>query len=156
MKGIAHIGVWKALEEAGIRPDAIVGTSIGALVGACLAGGLGWRELTEIARKLKKEDIVSINRRALWLGGVRGMSVFDGGSFRAWVRTDPPDPRQFSELIASAPRQRGVAGDGQGGLVRDWAMREDVDLSARCTRRAPCRSTSPRSRLTATCWSMAG
>ena len=33
-RGLAHLGVLKALEENGLRPDAIVGTSIGALFGA--------------------------------------------------------------------------------------------------------------------------
>jgi NTE family protein len=98
MKGIAHVGVVKALEEAGIRPDAIIGTSIGALIATFLAGGLGWRELAEIARKLRKEDIVSINRRALWLGGVRAMSVYEDDTFRKWLDGILP-ARYFSELI---------------------------------------------------------
>src|SRR5690606_25980902 len=85
MKGMAHIGVWKALEESGVRPDAIIGTSIGALIGACLAGGLGWRQLAEIARKLKKEDIIEINRRAVWLGGVREPAVFEGDHFQEYL-----------------------------------------------------------------------
>ena len=38
-RGWAHIGVVKALANAGIKPDIIVGTSIGAVVGACHAGG---------------------------------------------------------------------------------------------------------------------
>ncbi len=38
-RGWAHIGVINALSEAGIKPDIIVGTSIGAVVGACYAGG---------------------------------------------------------------------------------------------------------------------
>jgi NTE family protein len=38
-RGWAHIGVLKALVEAGIKPDIIVGTSIGAVVGACHAAG---------------------------------------------------------------------------------------------------------------------
>jgi NTE family protein len=29
MKGVAHIGVWKALQEAGIEVSAFIGTSIG-------------------------------------------------------------------------------------------------------------------------------
>lgn len=85
MKGIAHIGAVKALEEAAIRPDAIIGTSIGALIGTLLAGGLGWRELMEVARRMKKEDIVSLNRRAMWLGGVRASSVFDPAPFKEWM-----------------------------------------------------------------------
>ncbi len=38
-RGWAHIGVLKALHEAGIRPDIIAGTSIGAVVGGCYASG---------------------------------------------------------------------------------------------------------------------
>jgi len=38
-RGWAHIGVLRALEAAGIRPDIIAGTSIGAVVGGCYAAG---------------------------------------------------------------------------------------------------------------------
>ena len=33
-KGLAHVGVIAALEAAGVRPDLIVGTSMGAMIGA--------------------------------------------------------------------------------------------------------------------------
>jgi len=39
-RGLAHIGVMKVLEEHGIYPDVIAGTSMGALVGALYASGL--------------------------------------------------------------------------------------------------------------------
>ncbi len=38
-RGWAHIGVLQVLDEAGLRPDIIAGTSIGAVVGGCHAGG---------------------------------------------------------------------------------------------------------------------
>lgn len=38
-RGWAHIGVLKALQTAGIKPDIIAGTSIGAVVGGCYAAG---------------------------------------------------------------------------------------------------------------------
>lgn len=38
-RGWAHIGVIHALADAGIEPDLICGTSIGALVGAAYVGG---------------------------------------------------------------------------------------------------------------------
>lgn len=38
-KGFAHIGVFKLLEECGLKPDIIVGTSVGALMGALFADG---------------------------------------------------------------------------------------------------------------------
>ena len=85
LKGLAHIGAWQALEESGIRPLGIVGTSIGALVGAALAGGLGWRDLAPIAVSLKKEDIIRINRRAVWVNGVREPSLFRGEVLREYI-----------------------------------------------------------------------
>ncbi|MCC2110832.1 MAG: patatin-like phospholipase family protein [Hyphomicrobiales bacterium] len=58
-RGWAHIGVLRALEEAGIVPDIIAGTSIGALVGGCyLAGKLD--ELEHFARKLSKRKVFSL------------------------------------------------------------------------------------------------
>ncbi|HEX2206541.1 MAG TPA: patatin-like phospholipase family protein [Longimicrobium sp.] len=90
MKGTAHVGVWKALDEAGIRPDAIVACSIGSLIGAALAGGMGWRELAEVARNLTREDIVQINRRAVWMGGVREEAVFNGEHYKGWIRRNLP------------------------------------------------------------------
>jgi NTE family protein len=38
-RGWAHIGVLRALNEAGIHPDIVVGTSIGAVVGGCYVAG---------------------------------------------------------------------------------------------------------------------
>lgn len=90
MKGTAHVGVWKAVEEAGIRPDAIIGCSIGSLIATAIAGGMGWRELADVARGLRKEDIVQINRRAVWMGGVREESVFDGATYRNWIARTLP------------------------------------------------------------------
>ncbi len=90
MKGTAHVGVWRALEEAGIVPDAIVGTSIGALIGCSIAGGMGWRELADMALALRRDDIVSINRRAVWMGGVREEAVFNGAHYRAWIERNLP------------------------------------------------------------------
>jgi len=47
-KGFAHIGVLKVLEEVGIRPDIITGTSMGSILGGLYAAGYSAEELTEI------------------------------------------------------------------------------------------------------------
>ncbi|MCO5164500.1 MAG: patatin-like phospholipase family protein [Mesorhizobium sp.] len=58
-RGWAHIGVLRALDEAGIRINMIAGTSIGALVGGCyLAGKLD--ELEEFARSLTKRRVFGL------------------------------------------------------------------------------------------------
>jgi NTE family protein len=48
-RGFAHIGVIQVLEEAGIRPDLVVGTSAGSLVAALYAQGMTGAELASLA-----------------------------------------------------------------------------------------------------------
>jgi NTE family protein len=52
-RGWGHIGVIQVLEEAGITPDVVAGTSIGALVGGCYAAGK-LAELEQFARELTR------------------------------------------------------------------------------------------------------
>ncbi|MGA2192542.1 MAG: patatin-like phospholipase family protein [Nitrospirota bacterium] len=51
-RSIAHIGVLKAFEDAGVRIDAIAGTSGGAMIGALYLDGMGIPELLEITKTL--------------------------------------------------------------------------------------------------------
>jgi NTE family protein len=55
-RGFAHLGVLKALDESGIRPDVISGVSAGAVVGALYADGNAPEEILElfIGMKLRK------------------------------------------------------------------------------------------------------
>jgi len=48
-RGYAHVGVIKTLESNGIRPDIIVGTSVGSVVGALYAAGYSGFELQRLA-----------------------------------------------------------------------------------------------------------
>lgn len=59
-RGIAHVGFLKAMEEDGIRPDMIAGTSMGSIVGACYAKGMTPLEMEEIAKKLRAGDIFDL------------------------------------------------------------------------------------------------
>ncbi len=51
-RGLAHIGVLRVLDSLGIRPRAVVGTSMGALIGAMYAGGRSGREIDSLVRGL--------------------------------------------------------------------------------------------------------
>jgi len=51
-KGLAEIGVLKVLEEAGIRPDYITGTSIGSIVGGLYAIGYSVEDLEKLANEV--------------------------------------------------------------------------------------------------------
>ncbi len=56
-KGIVHIGVIEVMDSLGIRPDLIVGTSMGAIVGALYASGYSGRQIDSLARSLPLADI---------------------------------------------------------------------------------------------------
>ncbi|MBZ9920772.1 MULTISPECIES: patatin family protein [unclassified Mesorhizobium] len=79
-RGWAHIGVLRALDEAGIEVSMIAGTSIGALVGGCyLAGKLD--ELEEFARSLTRRRIFGLLDLNL-----RGSGLFGGMKLDARLR----------------------------------------------------------------------
>src|SRR3954465_2842109 len=67
LKGFAHIGVFRALNEIGIVPPGVAGTSIGALIGAAYARGMegSWR--ADRARVLKRRDLFRLNRIGMLL-----------------------------------------------------------------------------------------
>ncbi|HGM5579537.1 TPA: patatin-like phospholipase family protein [Pseudomonas putida] len=58
-RGLAHIGVLKALEEQGVHIDAIAGTSMGAVVGGLYASGYSIEELEHLARTLDWQQALS-------------------------------------------------------------------------------------------------
>ena len=51
-KGVAHIGVLKAMEEAGLTPDYITGTSMGSIMGGLYSIGYSADELSEIVSRV--------------------------------------------------------------------------------------------------------
>jgi NTE family protein len=79
LRGLAHIGVLQALEEAGIRPSIVVGTSAGALVGAAYASGKTPREIQALAREVKIPSFVDFTFSS------RGL--MRGDHIAAWVDT---------------------------------------------------------------------
>lgn len=52
VRGLAHIGVIKALDQVGIKPTVVAGTSVGSIIGAAIATGNDWREIAEMARSV--------------------------------------------------------------------------------------------------------
>jgi len=60
VRGFAHIGVIKALEAAGIKPDAIFGCSAGALVGAFWAAGYSGWKMEALAYQVKEEEVIDL------------------------------------------------------------------------------------------------
>ncbi|MFZ6861013.1 patatin-like phospholipase family protein [Undibacterium sp. Ji67W] len=67
-RGFAHIGVIQALEKHKIRPDLVVGTSAGSIIGAFYAAGFTGIQMEEVALKLKDFEVIDLS-----VGSKRGM-----------------------------------------------------------------------------------
>lgn len=61
--GAAHIGVLRALRERDIRPGIIVGSSVGALIGAATAAGIPWQLLAKWSRSVSLRDMAAFTLR---------------------------------------------------------------------------------------------
>ena len=59
-RGFAHIGVLKVLTENGIRPDLIIGSSVGAVVGSLYAGGMSATEIEKLAYSLRLLELFEL------------------------------------------------------------------------------------------------
>lgn len=73
-RGFAHIGVVKALEAHGLRPDAVFGASAGALVGAFWAAGMPASAMESLAYRVRDDEVIDLvngqaaNRRGMVSG----------------------------------------------------------------------------------------
>src|SRR5437016_3113260 len=76
MKGVAHVGVLQALTERGLVPSQIVGSSVGALVGAAWSAGKSIAELHEIAVGLVRKDIFAVAHADMAFKRMRSPALF--------------------------------------------------------------------------------
>lgn len=60
-KGLAHIGILKAIDSAGLKVDYITGTSMGGIIGALYAVGYSGKQIEEIAKALDWDFLFSNN-----------------------------------------------------------------------------------------------
>jgi NTE family protein len=91
MRGMAHIGVLKALKSLGIGYDAIVGTSIGSLIGAMAASGYSIEKMEETVADVQKGDYFRLNFLKFLMKGARAPSMFKGETFRDRLLEILPD-----------------------------------------------------------------
>ena len=96
-KGFAHVGAWKAIQEAGIPVAGIIGTSTGAMMGAAVAGGRTVEEMEENSRHFRRRDVMRVKRRAVWVNGIRSPSMFRGDTLRQFIKDQLPT-ENWSEL----------------------------------------------------------
>ena len=77
-KGFAHIGVFRLLEECGLKPDIIVGTSVGSLMGALFADGYTSDEIKELFTGREFSEFAQLQ--------IPKSGLFDSKRFRYFLR----------------------------------------------------------------------
>lgn len=131
--GAVQIGMTRALLDAGVRPDMIVGTSVGALNGSYLARDFSHEQvdrLTDIWRGISREDVfpgATMWRAAkMLLGGDRYLASRDGIS--GLIRRHLPDSHTDLEVETTVLASDLVSGEKV--LLGDGDLRRHVEISA--------------------------
>ena len=133
MKGFAHIGVLKALEEHGIRPSVFAGTSIGAMLAAASVCGMTADELAARAEALKRKDLFRINHFGMLMDRMKSRSIYLEEPLReltaAVVQEGTFNELNFPLLVNTVDLERGTQVVwGLPGL-RDVSVRDAIYAS---------------------------
>ena len=99
LKGFAHIGALRALEERGLRPAVICGTSIGSLIGAAYVNGMSLDEMERRAVALEQKDLFRVDHVGMIARRMKNVSLYLEAPLRKLVAGSVPDV-PFSALPA--------------------------------------------------------
>ena len=116
-RGFAHIGALKVLEAEGIKPDLIVGASVGAMVGALYASGHSAAEIEQIALNLNVMSLLDVS--ALFSGGrISGASLARFVNDHVDGRTIEQFPIRFAAVAVDTVEGRlAVFNRGNAGIA---------------------------------------
>lgn len=125
-RGFAHVGVIQVLEQNGIRPDLVIGTSAGSLVAALYASGMDAAALERAALSMEEATLTD------WTLPFNGRGVLRGDALARYVRQ-----AVGGRLIEQMPLPLGILatdlGNGQGTVFR----RGDAALAVRASSAVP-------------------
>jgi NTE family protein len=95
-KALAHAGAFRALQQAGLEPNHIVATSMGAVIGAGLAAGVPFEEVRRRSLGLRRKDVAPFDPLAL-VKGMFARSLIPGSALRRTIERLVPAKR-FAHL----------------------------------------------------------
>ncbi len=125
-RGFAHVGVIQVLEEAGIKPDLVVGTSAGSLVASFYASGKNGAQLQQVAETMEEATFTD------WT-----LPIFSRGMLRGEALGRYVSAQVAGRLIEDMPLPLGIVAtdlnSGQGVLFR----RGDTGTAVRASSAVP-------------------
>jgi predicted acylesterase/phospholipase RssA len=103
-KGLAHIGVLRVLDSMGVRPDLVVGSSMGAIIGGMYASGYSGREIDSLARALPIADLFRTYqpRAPRSLGLLQPLIVWEQGDRRFNLQSATVAETEVNALVNAA------------------------------------------------------
>ena len=103
-KGLAHIGVLRVLDSLGIRPDLVVGSSMGAIIGGMYASGYSGREIDSLARALPIADLFRTYqpRAPRSLGLIQPLVMWEQGERRFTIQSAAVGEAEINALVNAA------------------------------------------------------
>ncbi len=125
-RGFAHVGVIQVLEQNGIRPDLVAGTSAGSLVAALYASGMNGVELERAALSMEEATLTD------WTLPINGRGVLKGDALARYVR-QAVNGRLIEQMAMPLGILATDLGSGQGTLFR----RGDAALAVRASSAVP-------------------
>lgn len=125
-RGFAHVGVIQVLEQNGIRPDLVAGTSAGSLVAALYASGMNGVELERAALSMEEATLTD------WTLPINGRGVLKGDALARYVR-QAVNGRLIEQMALPLGILATDLGSGQGTLFR----RGDAALAVRASSAVP-------------------
>jgi NTE family protein len=123
-RGFAHIGVIQVLDEAGIQPVLVAGTSAGSLVGALWASGLDGQQLAALAASMAESTLAD------W--GFPGRGLLRGDALARYVRD-----QTGGRVIEQLPRKLGIVATDLDSGDAILFQRGDIGLAVRASSAVP-------------------
>lgn len=125
-RGFAHVGVIQVLEEAGIRPDLVVGTSAGSLVAALYASGKNGAQLQQVAETMEEAAFTD------WT-----LPIFSRGMLRGDALARYVNAQVGSRTIESLPMPLGVVATDLNSGDAVLFQRGDIGTAVRASSAVP-------------------
>ncbi|MDB5875173.1 MAG: esterase [Ramlibacter sp.] len=125
-RGFAHVGVIQVLEEAGLRPDLVVGTSAGSLVAALYASGRNGQQLQQVAETMEEAAFTD------WT-----LPIFSRGMLRGEALARYVNAQVGGKLIEQMPLPLGIVATDLNSGMGVLFQRGDTGTAVRASSAVP-------------------